>query len=236
MENIFERTEMLLGKDAMQKLQKSHITLFGLGGVGSAAAEALVRSGVGNFTFIDPDAISETNINRQLMADTTTIGQPKACALLSKMKKINPDVNIDIKIGFYLPGMESDFIPEKTDLIIDAIDTISSKISLAVFSAEQNIPILSCMGTGNKLDPSRLRAADIYETKVCPLAKVMRRELRKRGIKSLKVVFSDEEPLKPFFEANDKTKRQTPGSCAFVPNSAGLLLASLAVKTLIQEL
>lgn len=227
MKNWLNRTEYLIGKDNLNKLNKAHIAVFGCGGVGSYAIEALARSGIGNLTLIDNDVVDITNINRQLIADTTTIGMPKVEVEKERLLKINPNLNITIYQEFY-DATNSDKILNSTfDYIIDAIDSVSSKLYLIEEAYKKNIPIISSMGTGNKLDPTKFEVSDISKTSVCPLAKVIRKELRNRNINHLKVVYSKEEPVR--FDASDK---KTPASIAFVPSVAGLILASEVVKDL----
>lgn len=231
----FERTEMLLGTSAIEKLKNSRVAVFGIGGVGGAAAEALVRGGVGSLDFIDPDTVSVTNINRQLIATHDTIGELKTEAMRKRALSINPDVNIKTHNIFYLPENADSFDLSVYDYIVDAIDTVSAKIELIVRADKLGIPVISSMGTGNKLDPSRFVVTDLYKTTVCPLARVLRRELKARGIKKLKVVYSDEAPLTPLFtqeNSEQNTRRSTPGSVSFVPPVAGYLMAGEVIRTL----
>ncbi len=246
--NEFSRTELLTGKAALEKLARSRVAVFGIGGVGSYAVEALVRSGVGRLVLIDDDLICLTNINRQLHATHKTLGKFKVEVMRDRILDINPKTEVEIYQRFYLPEQAEVLIRNDYDYIIDAIDTVTAKIDLAVQARQRGIPIISCMGTGNKLDPGRFEISDIYATSVCPLAKVMRKELRKRGIASLKVVYSREEPLTPLVREeydscsgseqsvrNGSIRRQIPGSIAFVPSVAGLLLAGEVVKDLISN-
>ncbi|NLW91971.1 MAG: tRNA threonylcarbamoyladenosine dehydratase [Syntrophomonadaceae bacterium] len=247
--NEFSRTEMLLGKQAMQVLADSRVAVFGLGGVGSYAAEALARAGVGHLVLVDDDRICLTNINRQLHAAHSTIGQLKVDAMRSRILDINPDVEVETFQTFYNSDCAEQLVRSDYNYIIDAIDTVSSKLELVVNAQAKAIPIICSMGTGNKLDPSRLEIADIYATSVCPLAKVMRHELRKRGVKALQVVYSREEPLVPIL-AEDvdcntgcvcppgstrpcTARRQIPGSISFVPPVAGLLMSGQVISDLI---
>ncbi|MGN1269471.1 MAG: ThiF family adenylyltransferase [Clostridia bacterium] len=231
MKNWLNRTEYLIGKDNLNKLNGAHIAVFGCGGVGSYAIEALARSGIGNLTLIDNDVVDITNINRQLIADTTTVGMPKVEVEKERLLKINPNLNITIYQEFY-DATNSDKILNTTfDYIIDAIDSVSSKLCLIEEAYKKNIPIISSMGTGNKLDPTKFEVSDISKTSVCPLAKVVRKELRNRNINHLKVVYSKEEPVR--FDTSDK---KTPASIAFVPSVAGLILASEVVKDLCSKL
>lgn len=231
----FERTEMLLGTEAIEKLKNSRVAVFGIGGVGGAAAEALVRGGVGSLDFIDPDTVGVTNINRQLIATHDTIGELKTEAMRKRALSINPDVNIKTHNIFYLPENADSFDLSVYDYIVDAIDTVSAKIELIVRADKLGIPVISSMGTGNKLDPSRFVVTDLYKTTVCPLARVLRRELKARGIKKLKVVYSDEAPLTPLVKienTDSPTRRSTPGSVSFVPPVAGYLMAGEVIRTL----
>ncbi len=228
MDNWLNRTEYLIGKDNINKLANSHVAVFGCGGVGSYVIEALVRSGIGNITLIDKDVVDITNINRQLIADTTTVGKPKVEVERDRLLKINPNLNITIYQMFYDASHADEILATSFDYVVDAIDCVTSKINLVEECTKRNIPIICSMGTGNKLDPTKFEIADISKTSVCPLAKVMRRELGKRGIKHLKVVYSKEEPKR--FDENNK---RTPASIGFVPSVAGLILASEVVKDLI---
>ncbi len=229
----FSRTELLLGETALKRLSQARVAIFGVGGVGGYVCEALVRSGIGAFDLTDNDTVSLTNLNRQIIALQSTIGKSKVEVMKDRMLDINPQADIRIHSCFFLPENAADFPFDEYDYIVDAVDTVTAKIELILQAKSHNVPIISCMGTGNKLDPSQLRVADIYETKVCPLAKVMRHELRKRGVPSLKVVYSEEIPLTPAVSQEETGKRSVPGSTAFVPPSAGLLIASEVVKDLI---
>lgn len=236
MREQFMRTQMLIGQDGLNRLLKAHVLVFGIGGVGSAAAEALVRSGIGHITVVDSDTVDITNLNRQVLATHSTLGLKKTEAMRRRLLDISPHCEVTAFCHFYLPGQEGGIFDFCYDYIIDAIDTVSAKIDLVMKARQLSIPIISSMGTGNKFDPSRLAVADIYQTHTCPLCRVMRAELRKRGIESLKVVFSDEEPVKPVFvqqsEEPPMARRSTPGSTAFVPPAAGLLMASEVVRSL----
>lgn len=223
---MFSRLELLIGKENVEKLKEKHVIVFGAGGVGGYVIEGLVRSGIGNITIVDNDTISYSNLNRQIIALQSTVGQSKVEAFKERILSINPECNVYTKQMFYLPENADDIVLENYDYVIDAIDTITSKIELAKRCEEKNIKLISSMGTGNKLNPALLEVSDIYKTSVCPLAKVMRRELKKRRIKHLKVVYSKELPI--------KTNERTPGSSAFVPSSAGLLIASEVVKDLLK--
>ena len=243
----FSRTELLLGKEAMDKLANSRVAVFGIGGVGGYVCEALVRTGVGAFDLIDDDKVCLTNLNRQIIATRKTVGQYKVDVMKERMLEINPKVDVRVHKCFFLPENAEEFPFEEYDYIVDAVDTVTAKISLVMKAQEMNIPI-SSMGAGNKLDASKFQVADIYKTKVCPLAKVMRRELKKRGVKKLKVVYSEEQPTRPIEDmsvscrthcicppgAKHKcTERQDiPGSVAFVPSVVGLIIAGEVVKDL----
>ena len=241
--NKFARTKLLLGQDGIDKLQASRVAVFGVGGVGGYVCEALVRSGIGTFDIIDNDKVCESNINRQIIATTKTIGSDKVDVMRERMQDINPDVTVNIHKCFFLPENADEFPFEEYDYVVDAVDTVTAKIALVMKCKEKNVPIISSMGAGNKLDASAFKVSDIYKTKVCPLAKVMRHELKKRGVKKLKVVYSEELPLTPVndgtnvCEKEDSTivKRATPGSVAFVPSVAGLIIAGEVVKDLTNE-
>ena len=230
---MFSRIELLLGKEKMERLKNARVAVFGVGGVGGFTAEALVRSGVGTLDLIDKDTVSISNINRQIIATTKTVGMDKVDVAETRFKEINPDVCINKHKCFYTPATASDFDFTKYDYVVDAIDTVTGKIQLVLQAKEANTPIISSMGAGNKLDPTAFQVADIYKTSVCPLARVMRQELKKRGIKKLKVVYSQEPPIKPTVKEMTGNK-QTPGSTAFVPSVAGLIIASEVIKDLIK--
>lgn len=233
MPDAFSRERMLLGEEAVERLQQSHVIVFGLGGVGSFAVEALARAGVGELTLVDHDTVSLTNLNRQLYALHSTMGRWKAEVACERVRDINPDCRVHVIPAFYLPEHAQRFWGARYDYIVDAIDTVSAKIDLACRAQELGIPIIASMGTGNKLDPSRFEVADIYDTQVCPLCRVMRRELKKRDVKKLKVVYSREEPRKPAPCEEETGKRTVPGSISFVPPAAGLLLAGEVIRALI---
>ena len=235
MKEEFEREAMLLGEDAIQKLNNSYVALFGLGGVGSYTAEALVRSGVGKILLIDSDVVSRSNINRQLCALQSTVGRYKVDVVAERLLDINPDLIIEKYYGFVLPENISDFDFDKFDYVIDAIDTVSAKLAIIQKADENNVPIISCMGTGNKLNPTALTVTDISKTTMCPLARVIRRELKKRGINHLKVVFSTEEPKEQKYSVQSESNKMPPASVAFVPSVAGLIAASEAIKDLISK-
>ena len=234
MSNQFSRTELLIGKEAIEKLNKSKVAIFGIGGVGSFVVEGLARAGVGNFILIDHDIVSETNLNRQIIATTKTIGMLKVEVAKTRILEINPNAKVEIIKEFFMPDSK-EFLNNSIDYIIDAIDTVTAKIELIQRANKLNIPIISCMGTGNKLEPNKFEITDIYKTSVCPLAKVMRKELKQRGIKKLKVVYSKEEPIKlKEITINEENKKQIPGSISFVPSVAGLIIAGEVIKDLIK--
>lgn len=229
----FSRTELLLGEESMDKLNKARVAIFGIGGVGGYVCEALVRSGIRSFDLIDDDKVCLTNLNRQIIATHKTIGQYKVDVMKERMLDINPEADVRVYRSFFLPENADQFPFSEYDYVIDAVDTITAKIELVMKCQEMNIPIISSMGAGNKLEGSAFRVADIYKTKMCPLAKVMRRELKQRGVKQLKVVYSEEQPISPEMETEEETKRRsTPGSLAFVPSVAGLIMAGEVVKDL----
>ena len=232
MENIFSRTELLLGSDNMKKLRASHVAVFGIGGVGGHTAEALVRSGVGKITLVDSDVVSPTNLNRQIFATQKTVGVPKVDAAEERLKEINPELIVVKKQVFFLPENADDFDFSEYDYVVDAVDTVAAKLALIEKANECGVRIISSMGAGNKLDASAFKVADINKTSVCPLAKVMRRELKKRGIKKLKCVYSEEAAMVPLSSDEESSKRQIPGSTAFVPATAGLIIAGEVIKDL----
>lgn len=249
--NQFSRTELLIGKAAMDKLAKSRVAVFGIGGVGGYVVEALVRSGLGAIDLIDDDKVCLTNINRQIFATRKTVGQYKVDVAAERIADINPDVSVSIYKTFYTPETSEQFDFTQYDYVVDAIDTVTGKIELVVNANKAGVPIISSMGAGNKLDATAFEVADIYKTSVCPLARVMRRELKSRGIKHLKVVYSKEQPLTPIEDMAISCKahcicppgtarkctqrRQVPGSIAFVPSAAGLIIAGEVIKNLIKE-
>jgi len=230
--NQFSRTELLLGREAMERLARSRVAVFGIGGVGGFAAEALARSGIGTLDLIDNDRVSLTNINRQIIATHRTIGMFKTAAARERLSDINPNMVINTFETLYMPETAQQFDFTQYDYIIDAIDTVTGKIELVMNAEKCKVPIISSMGAGNKLDPTRLEVADIYSTSVCPLARVMRYELRRRGIKGLKVVYSKEKPMSPAESTDEvcKPSRAVPGSTAFVPSVAGLIIAGEVIK------
>ena len=244
--NQFSRTQLLLGKEAMDALSASRVAVFGIGGVGGYVCEALVRSGVGAFDLIDDDKICLTNLNRQLIATRSTVGKYKVDVMEARMKDINPNVDIRTHKCFFLPENADEFPFSEYDYVVDAVDTVSAKLSLAVKAQEAGVPIISSMGAGNKLDATAFRVADIYKTSMDPLARVMRRELKKRGVKKLKVVYSQEQPIRPVEDMSISCRthcicppgakhkcterRDIPGSTAFVPSVAGLIIAGEIVR------
>ncbi len=237
MNHIFDRTRMLLGDEAMEKLKNSRVAVLGLGGVGGSCAETLIRSGLGKITIVDMDIISESNINRQIIATTKTIGRKKTEVMEERLRDINPGAEITVHDTFILNENIGEIITEDTDYVIDCIDTVTAKLNVAQYCYENGIPLVSSMGAGNKLDPSELTFTDIYKTSVCPLAKVMRRELRIRAVEKLDVLYSTEPAMEPY-ELEDKEnptlirKRKAPGSVAFVPPAAGIMLAGFTVRKL----
>lgn len=222
----FSREERLIGKENLEKLTKAKVAVFGIGGVGSFVVEGLARAGIGKFLLVDNDTIDITNINRQIHANITTVGKNKVDVMKERILSINPEAEVDVSTEFFMP--ESELLDNSLDYIVDAIDTVTGKIELVCRANDLNIPIISAMGTGNKLDPTKFEVTDIYKTSVCPLAKVMRKELRSKGIQKLKVVYSKEEPIKP----NDGDYK-TPASISFVPSVVGLIIAGEVIKDLI---
>ena len=234
----FSRTRLLLGDDAMDKLKNARVAVFGLGGVGGYVVEALARSGIGALDLIDHDTISLTNINRQLLATHTTVGKPKTQAAADRVRDIDPTIAVTVHETFYLPDTAGQFDFTQYSYIVDAIDTVTGKLMLAAQAQESGTPIISSMGTGNKLDPTGFRVTDISETRGCPLARIMRKECKKRGIRKLKVVWSEEEPIPSKLEGLEEElpegRRALPGSVAFVPSVAGLIIAGEVIKDLIK--
>lgn len=233
----FSRTEMLLGEEAMQRLAGCRVAVFGVGGVGGYAVEALVRSGIGAIDIVDHDTVSLSNLNRQIIATRDTVGEYKVDVCERRIRSINPDCRVRAWKMFYLPETKDRFDFRDYDYVVDAIDTVAGKLALVEAAREAGTPVICSMGAGNKLDPAAFMVADIYETSVCPLAKVMRRECRKRGIESLKVVYSREEPIRPSASASDGAGesvpgKRPPGSVAFVPSAAGLIIAGEVVRDL----
>lgn len=248
--NQFSRTELLIGKEGIEKLQNAKVAVFGIGGVGSFVVEGLVRAGVGNFVLVDDDKVCLTNLNRQIIANRKTIGKLKVEVAKERILEINPNANVETYQEFFMPDSK-EILDDAIDYIVDAVDTVTAKIELVIRANKLNIPIISAMGTGNKLDPTKFEVTDIYKTSVCPLAKVMRKELRSRNIKKLKVVYSKEEPIKldKTLEDSCKTgcicppgttrkctaKNQVPGSISFVPSVAGLIIAGEVIKDIINN-
>lgn len=246
--NQFSRTELLLGKEAMQTLENSRVAVFGVGGVGGYAVEALVRSGIGAIDLIDDDKICLTNLNRQIIATRKTVGKYKVDVMKERILEINPNVVVNTHKCFYLPETKDEFDFSQYSYVVDAIDTVTAKIQLVLEAQIAGVPIISSMGAGNKLDPTRFEVADIYETSVCPLAKVMRRELKKRNVEQLKVVYSKEKPIRPIEDMSNSCRshcicppgakhkcterRDIPGSTAFVPSVVGLIIAGEIIKNL----
>lgn len=236
MVNQFSRTELLLGKEAIKKLAASRVAVFGVGGVGGYVAEALARSGVGTIDLIDSDQVSLTNLNRQIIALHSTVGRYKTEVMKERILDINPEAVVYTHNCFFLPETKGEFDFSEYSYVVDAVDTVTAKIELVMEAQKAGTPIISSMGAGNKLDPAAFEVADIYKTSVCPLAKVMRRELKKRGVKKLKVVYSKEIPLTPMEAVEEEmgNKRALPGSAAFVPSVAGLILAGEVIKDLVK--
>jgi len=247
--SVFERTEMLLGRESVEKLKNCHVAVFGVGGVGGHCAEALARSGVGKLTLIDGDTVAESNLNRQIIATRETVGMAKTEAAAKHIRAIIPECDVECRQVFVLPEVLESWDFTAFDYVVDAIDTVSAKLTIAKICGRLGIPAISAMGAGNKLDPTRFEVTDIYKTSVCPLASVMRRELRKAGVPSLKVVYSREPALRPEFQPDDEMeteenittdetggkpfrKKTTPASCAFVPAAAGLIMAGEVVRDL----
>lgn len=241
MVNSFSRTELIFGKEAMDKLKNSRVAVFGVGGVGGFTIEALARSGVGTIDIFDDDTVCESNINRQIIATTKTIDRYKVDVMKERILDINPDAVVNANRCFYSPDIADEYDLSAYDYVVDAIDTVTAKIELVMRAGEKNVPIISCMGAGNKLDPTAFVITDIYKTSVCPLAKVMRKELKARRVKKLKVLYSKELPRKPLASEESvpsqplrtgKPKKQTPGSTSFVPSVAGLIIGGEVIKDL----
>lgn len=230
MENQFSRTELIIGKEKVEILKKAKVAVFGIGGVGSYVVEGLARTGISNFILVDNDDVSISNINRQIIALHSTVGKAKVEVAKTRILEINPDAKVEIYKEFFMPDTKG-ILDESIDYIVDSIDTVTAKLELIERANKLNVPIISCMGTGNKLDPTRFEITDISKTSVCPLAKVMRKELKQRGIKKLKVLYSKEEPIR--IEVNEGEKR-TPGSISFVPSVAGLIIAGEVIKDIIK--
>lgn len=236
MQHFLSRTERIIGSENIEKLKNSKVVILGVGGVGGFATEAIARSGVGTIVLVDNDEVDVTNINRQIIATNSTIGQPKVQVMKNRILDINPECNVIVNKVFIDESNISDLIDKSADYIIDAIDTISSKISVAVWCEKNNIRLISSMGMGNKLDPTKIKVSNVYKTSVCPLAKVMRHELKKRNVKKLKVVYSEEQPIKPRISPEEvNMRKKSPGSIAFVPSVGGLIIASEVIKDIINE-
>lgn len=236
--NQFSRTELLIGKEGIEKLKKAKVAIFGIGGVGSFVAEGLARAGVEKFVLVDNDQISITNLNRQIIATTKTIGKNKVDVMKERMLEINPNAQVETYQEFYMPNSKTEIITKDLAYVADCVDTVTAKIEIITQSKNLGIPVISSMGTGNKLDPLRFEITDIYKTSVCPLAKVMRKELKKRNIESLKVLYSKEEPIKITNNTEclaETNKTQVPGSVSFVPSVAGLIIAGEIVKDIIKN-
>lgn len=232
---MFSRLELLIGREGIDCLNQKKVIVFGVGGVGGHVIEALVRSGIGHIMIVDNDSVSLTNLNRQIIATQNTINRKKTEVMKERILSINPNCDVKTLEMFYLPKNADDIDLKEYDYVIDAIDTMTSKIELAIRCEKDNISLISCMGTGNKMNPAMLEVSDIYKTSVCPLAKVMRRELKARRVKHLKVVYSKELPMKAAVSPEQTNKRVVPGSTAFVPASAGLLIASEVIKDLLNK-
>lgn len=238
MNEKFERSAMLLGEEKIEHLNKKRVAIFGIGGVGGYVAEALARTGVGGFDLVDHDTVSASNINRQIIATTETIGRNKAEVMKERIRAINPEAQVRAHDCFFLPENADVFAFDEYDYVVDAVDTVTAKLEIIERAKKAGVPVISAMGAGNKLDPTQFVVTDISKTSVCPLAKVMRRELKKRGISDVKVVYSKEEALAPLFEpkeeenAGAQTRKKAPGSVAFVPSVAGLIVASEVIKDL----
>lgn len=246
--NQFSRTQLLLGKDNMDRLAEAKVAIFGIGGVGGYVAEALARSGVGSFVLVDDDKVCLTNLNRQIIATRKTVGKYKAEVMRDRILEINPDAEVEVRKCFYLPENADEFDFNEYSYVVDAVDTVTAKLEIIMRAKECGVPVISSMGAGNKLDPTKFQVADIYKTSMCPLAKVMRRELRKRGVKKLKVVYSTEKPTRPLDDMSVSCRtncicppgaahkcterRDIPGSVAFVPSVVGLIIAGEVVKDL----
>ncbi len=246
--NQFSRTQLLYGADNMEKLYRAKVAVFGIGGVGGFAVEALVRSGVGSFVLVDDDRVCLTNLNRQIIATRKTVGKYKAEVMADRIHEINPDAEVEVRKCFYLPETAHEFDFSEYSYVIDAVDTVTAKLEIIEQAKRCNVPVISCMGAGNKTDPTRFQVADIYDTTMCPLAKVMRHECRKRGIRDLKVIYSTEKPTRPLEDMSISCRthcicppgtkhkcterRDIPGSTAFVPSVAGLILAGEVINDL----
>ena len=242
MQDQFSRTRLLLGAEAVEKLRRARVAVFGIGGVGGYVCEALARGGIGTFVLTDDDRVNLSNLNRQIIATHGTLGRLKTEVMAERIRDINPEAEVEIHNCFVLPENIREFPFEEYDYAVDAVDTVAAKLALIQRAEETGTPIISCMGAGNKLDPGQFRVADIYETRICPLARVMRKELKKRGIRKLKVVYSEEEPIQPGKEPEEERpedgtgpihpRRSIPGSVSFVPSVAGLMIAGEVIRDL----
>lgn len=231
--NQFSRTELLIKKEGLEKLSRAKVAIFGIGGVGGFVTEGLVRAGVGNIVLIDHDTVSESNLNRQIIATTKTIGKYKVDVMKERILDINPDANVEVHKEFFMPNSGTDIINDGLTYVVDCVDTVTAKLEIINRCKNLDIPVISAMGTGNKLDPSRFEITDISKTSVCPLAKVMRKELKNRGITNLKVIYSKEEPIKTGV-IDEESHKQVPGSISFVPSVAGLMIAGEVVRDIIK--
>ncbi len=236
MSEIYQRTQMLIGEEAVNRLKASAVMIFGIGGVGSFAAEAVARAGVGRIILVDKDTVSESNINRQLVALHSTIGKPKAEIMKKRINDINPNISVEAIERFCLPDNVDEFFIEKTDYVIDAVDTVSAKLAIVKKCKREGIDVISAMGAGNKLNPQDFEISDIYKTTTCPLCRVMRRELKNAGIPSLKVVYTKEEPKSKIKKIDTETNKAIPGSISFVPSTMGLLLAGECIKDIVKKI
>ena len=234
MKEQFSRTEMLIGNESVEKLKNSRVAVFGVGGVGGYVVEALARAGVGNITLIDNDTVSKSNINRQIIALSSTVGRLKTEVMRERILDINNEAKVDCVNKFVLPENIDEFDFSEYDYVVDAIDTVSGKLAIIEKAYGEGVPVISSMGTGNKLDPTKFEIADINKTSVCPLARVMRYELKKRGVKKLKVLYSKEEPVKPQIEDTNEKGKAVPASISFVPSAAGLIIGAEVIKDLIK--
>ena len=236
MDEKFSRTEMLIGEEGINKLNDAKVAIFGIGGVGSFVCEGLARSGVGNFILIDFDKVDESNINRQIIATTKTVGQYKVNLMKERILDINPDANVEVYTEFYMADSKSDIITEDLSYVVDCVDTIMAKIAIICNCDAMNIPVISSMGTGNKKDPTMFEVADIYETSVCPLARIMKKDLKKRNIEKLKVVYSKEHPINTNDHAiNQDKKYKVKGTMSFMPSVAGLIISSEVIKDIVND-
>lgn len=234
-ENQFSRTELIIGRKNSDRIKNSKVAVFGIGGVGSFVVEGLVRAGVSNFILVDNDTISISNINRQIHSTFSTIGKDKVEIMKKRILDINPSATVETFKTFFMPTTKEEILNNSIDYVVDAVDTVTAKIEIIMQAKKLDIPVISCMGTGNKINPTMFEVADLYETTICPLAKTMRKELRKRGIEKLKVVYSKEIPIKSETETiNPETNKKIPGSISFVPSVAGMIIASEVIKDIIK--